>query len=136
MYLLSDYKYFDANLFVLMSYAYASFRQNLRYIYTVYFDICTTLFQQILVVFNTKHFKQIRQVYLLKKRCYTSIRYSCELYQMLWINPEKHLLLLVMDFCQKLYRYRLLLLTAGVHKSLQDGILIGCCLIGCFHPNV
>ena len=43
------------------------------YIYTVYFDICRTLFQQFLVVFNTKYFKQIRQVYLLthlKKRCY------------------------------------------------------------------
>ena len=43
MYLLSDYKYFDANLFVLMKYAYVSFRQNLHYIYTVYFDICTIL---------------------------------------------------------------------------------------------
>ena len=45
------------------------------YIYTVYFDICPTLFQQFPVVFSTKYFKQIRQVYLLthlKKRCYIS----------------------------------------------------------------
>ena len=64
IYLLSDYKYFDANLFVLMRCTYVNFRQNLSYIYTVYFDICTTLFQQFLM-FNTKYFKQICEVYLL-----------------------------------------------------------------------
>ena len=54
-----------------MRYAYASFRQNLCYIYTAYFDICTSLFYQFLVAFNTKYFKQICQVYLLTplKKC-------------------------------------------------------------------
>ena len=46
------------------------------YIYIVYFDICTALFQQFLVVLKKKCFKQLRQVYLLtalKKHCYISI---------------------------------------------------------------
>ena len=74
MYLLSDCGYLDANLLVLMRHAYVSFRQNLCYIYTVQFDIFTTLFQQFLIVLNTKYVNQIRQVYLLtpsKERCYS-----------------------------------------------------------------
>ena len=70
MYFLSDYEYFDT-----MRYVYVSSRQSLCYAYTVCFDICTTLFQQILAVFNTKYFKQIRQLYLQtpqKKHCYIS----------------------------------------------------------------
>ena len=41
----------------------------------VYFNICTTLFQQFPIVFNKKYFKQVRQVYLIispKKHCYIS----------------------------------------------------------------
>ena len=55
MYLLSDYE--NANLLYLWDMRY--------YIYTVYFDICTALFQQFLVVFNkntsSKFVKYIRQ---------------------------------------------------------------------------
>ena len=47
-----------------------------------------------------------------------------KLHQTLQINSERHLLLFVMDLCKRLYRYCLLLLTAGVHKNLQNGILI------------
>ena len=49
IYLLSDYKYFDANLFVLMRCTYVNFRQNLSYIDTVYFDICTIYFSNFLL---------------------------------------------------------------------------------------
>ena len=59
-----------------------------------------------------------------------------KLYQMLWINPERQILLLMMELYERLYRDRLLLLTASSHKSLQDGILIGCFLKDCYHSNI
>ena len=109
IYLLSDYKYSDANLFVLMRYAYLSFRQNLRYVYTVYFDICTTLFQQVLVVFNRKQFKQIRQVHLLaplKKRCYTMKKleiYSIYIEEREWVKAK-----IILSNCLYIEKFRLL----------------------------